>query len=157
MNVSTDVERANKSGKGVKMYSGDPNLKSFFDHGGKLLTYHGWSDPQVSPMLSTTYYNRVLETVGKDNADSIVLFMMPGVNHCQGGPGPDTFDKVKVLDEWVTQGKKPNQIIASRRTNGQVDKTRPLCPFGHVAKYKGAGSTDEAANFSCVAEAMNPK
>ena len=152
LNVSTDVDRADKSDDRV-MYSGDPNLKPFFDHGGKLLMYHGWSDPQVSPMLSITYYNNVLKTVGKEKAaNSIALFLMPGVNHCQGGPGTDTFDKVKVIDQWVAQGKKPSEIVASHRTNGQVDKTRPLCPFGQAAKYKGTGSTDEASNFTCAAE-----
>ena len=62
-----------------------------------------------------------------------------------------------LLDEWVAQGKKPSQIIASHRTNGQVDKTRPLCPFGQVAKYNGSGSADDAVNFSCIAEVMNPR
>jgi len=66
--------------------------------------------------------------------------MMPGMNHCQGGDGPDTFDKVKVLEQWVEQGKKPAQIIASHMTNGQVDKTRPLCPYPQVAKYKGTAA-----------------
>ena len=155
MNVSTDVERADKSDNGV-MYSGDPNLKPFFDHGGKLLMYHGWSDPQVSPMLSITYYNNVQKAVGKDKAsNSIALFLVPGMGHCQGGPGTDTFDKVQALAGWVEQGKKPAQIVASHLTNGQVDKTRPLCPFGQVAKYKGTGSTNDAANFTCAAEAMN--
>jgi feruloyl esterase len=93
-----------------------------------------------------------VKTVGKDKAaNSIALFMMPGVNHCQGGPGTDTFNKVKVLEEWVEQGKKPAQIVASHSTSGQVDKTRPLCPYPQVAKYKGSGSTNDAANFSCVA------
>jgi len=138
------------------MYSGDPNLKRFFDRGGKLLMYHGWSDPQVNPLLSATYYNNVLKTVGKDKAaNSIALFMVPGMNHCQGGVGTDRFDKVKVMEEWVEQGRKPAQIIASHLTNGKVDKTRPLCPFGQVAKYKGTGDSNDASNFSCVAEAMN--
>jgi feruloyl esterase len=152
MNISTDVDRADKSDNGV-MFSGDPNLRPFFSRGGKLFLYHGWSDPQINPLNSVIYYNNVLKAVGREKAEqSIALFMAPGVNHCQGGPGVDTFDKMKVIEEWVEQGKKPERIIASHSTSGRVDKTRPLCPYGKVAKYKGAGATSDAANFTCVAD-----
>jgi feruloyl esterase len=152
MNLATDIDRAAKSGNDV-LYTADANLKPFFDRGGKLLMYHGWSDPQVSPVNSLIYYDKVMKTVGKDKAaTSFELFMIPGVNHCQGGPGTDTFDKVKVMEQWVEQGKKPAQIIASHLTNGKVDKTRPLCPYPQVARYKGAGDTSDASNFVCAAE-----
>jgi len=150
MNMSTDVDLASKADNGA-MYSGDPNLKSFFDRGGKLLMYHGWSDPRVTPRSSFIYYNNVVKAVGKDRAaNSIALFMVPGMNHCQGGIGTDTFNKVAVLEQWVEQGKKPTRIVAAHLTDGKVDRTRPLCPFGQVATYKGTGDTNDAMNFSCA-------
>ena len=151
INISADIDLADKSDGGA-MYSGDPELKPFFARGGKLLMYHGWNDPQVNPLNSVIYYDSVVKTVGKDQtAKSIALFMVPGMNHCSGGPGTDTFDKVKVLEQWVEQGKTPTEIVASHLTSGQVDKTRPLCPYPQIAKYKGTGSTNEAANFVCAA------
>jgi feruloyl esterase len=149
MEIPADVERAGRSDGGV-MATNNPNLNAFFDSGGKLLMYHGWSDPQVTPMNSVLYYEDVLDAVGKGKATkSMALFMMPGVNHCSGGPGPDTFDKVKVLEDWVEKGIAPKQIIASHQTQGVVDKTRPLCPYPQVARYNGSGDTNNAANFTC--------
>jgi feruloyl esterase len=150
MDISTDVDRAAASDNGA-MYSGDPELRRFFARGGKLLMYHGWNDQQVNPLNSVIYYESVLKTVGKaDAANSIALFMIPGMNHCSGGPGTDSFDKVKVIEEWVEQGKTPAQIPAAHVTDGQVDKTRPLCPYPQIAKYLGAGSTNDAASFVCA-------
>jgi feruloyl esterase len=84
--------------------------------------------------------------------DSIDLFLLPGVLHCGGGPGPDTFDKMAAISKWVEQGQTPARIVASHLTDGKVDRTRPLCPFEQVAKYRGVGDTNDATNFSCVAE-----
>ncbi len=149
MHISADVARATRLDKGA-MNSGDPNLASFFRHGGKLLMYHGWSDPIITPQNSIFYYTDVMKSVGEANAaNSIALFMVPGMNHCDGGPGTDTFDKMAAIDQWVQSGRKPNAIIASHRTLGRVDRTRPLCQYPEVAVYKGAGNTDEAANFVC--------
>ena len=149
MDIATDIERAARSDNGATA-TNDPNLRPFIDAGGKLLMYHGWSDPQVTPMNSVLYYNDVLRVVGKNRAaDSIALFMIPGMNHCAGGPGTDTFDKVKVLEDWVERGVTPKRIEASHSTNGVVDKTRPLCPYPQVAVYKGKGDTNAAENFSC--------
>jgi feruloyl esterase len=82
--------------------------------------------------------------------DSYRLFMAPGMDHCGGGDGPNTFDSIWVIDEWVETGKAQDQIIASHIRDGKTDRTRPLCPYPRVAIYKGIGSTDEAANFSCL-------
>ena len=152
--VATDAERVATADSGL-LRSDNANLKPFFDRGGKLIMWHGWADPQVTPQNSTIYYNNVLKTVGKQAEDSIALFMLPGVYHCQGGPGPDTFDRMGVLEQWVEQGRKPTRIIASKSEDGKIVRTRPLCPFGQVAKWNGTGSTDDAANFACVAESMD--
>jgi Tannase and feruloyl esterase. len=82
-------------------------------------------------------------------AASVRLFMVPGMGHCSGGEGPNTFDVVSALERWVEQGQPPDRIVASHSTNNVVDRTRPLCPYPQVAAYKGTGSTDDAANFVC--------
>jgi feruloyl esterase len=129
----------------------NPNLKPFIDHGGKLVMYHGWSDPGIPPMNTVQYYKNVMDSLGgaSKTTGSIRLFMIPGMNHCAGGNGTDKFDGVAALAQWVENKKAPEQIPASHQTAGKVDRTRPLCPYPQVAAYKGSGSTDEAANFIC--------
>jgi feruloyl esterase len=149
LNFDGNVALADKIDDGL-INATDPNLKPFFARGGKLLQYHGWNDQLIPPLNSVNYYINVVETVGAETTkDSYRLFMIPGMNHCQGGDGPNTFDKVKPLEDWVEKGQPPDHIIASHSTNGTVDRTRPLCVYPKVATYKGNGSTDDAANFFC--------
>jgi len=112
--------------------------------------YHGWNDPLIAPQNSVNYYKSVVETMGPGKtAGSVRLFMAPGVGHCRGGEGPDQFDMVSAIEQWVENGKTPDRILASRITNGVTERTRPLCAYPQVARYKGAGSPDDAANFAC--------
>ena len=132
------------------MNATDPHLDKFVGHGGKLLMYHGWADQNVSPYGTVHYFESVREVMGPSKTDkSVRLYMLPGMAHCSGGEGPNTFDKMAVLERWVEDGKAPDSIIASHSTDGKVDRTRPLCPYPQVARYKGSGSIDDAANFSC--------
>jgi len=150
INPDTDFPLAEKAIRD-SMDAADPNLKGLVDRGGKLLMYHGWSDPGIPPMNTVNYYKKAIETIGgaSQASNSIRLFMIPGMNHCQGGDGTDKFDGISALSKWVEDGKAPASIPASHQTAGKVDRTRPLCPYPQSAVYKGAGSTDDAENFIC--------
>jgi feruloyl esterase len=148
--LDADVALADKAG--IDALTSD--LSKFKQHGGKLLMYHGWADPTIPPGHTVLYYESVLSTMskaspGKKQDDWVRLFMVPGMQHCSGGSGTDQFNKMAVLERWREGGEAPAQIIASHVTGGQVDMTRPLCPYPQVAVYKGAGSTNDAASFSC--------
>lgn len=148
-NFETQIEQMLKAGGAMDAL--DTDLKPFFDRGGKIVSYHGWSDPQISPASTVQYYQGVLDKMGgaaKVHAN-YRLFMVPGMNHCGGGTGTDQWDKLTVLENWVEKNQAPDQVVASRVVGGQVQRTRPLCPYPQTATYKGTGSTDDAANFVC--------
>ncbi|HEY7502134.1 MAG TPA: tannase/feruloyl esterase family alpha/beta hydrolase [Vicinamibacterales bacterium] len=151
--LDRDLAKAEASAEIRSADAIDPNLQPFVKRRGKLLMYHGWSDALVAPRASVNYYNDVLARMGgaAKTSDWIRLFMVPGMGHCRGGDGPNTFDAVGALDEWVEHGKPPDRIVASHATNGRVDRTRPLCPYPQLAVYTGSGSADDAENFTCRA------
>jgi len=134
---------------GALMNAFDPDLSGLRKRGGKLLLYHGWNDPSISPQNTVNYYESVLATPASGANDVVRLFMVPGMLHCSGGPGTDTFDMLSALEGWVERGVAPERLEASHATKGVIDRTRPLCAYPKVAVYQGKGSTDEAANFTC--------
>ena len=96
------------------------------------------------------FYTSAAKAIGDAKAaSSLRLFMVPGMAHCGGGEGPNTFDMMVPLEQWVEKGQAPTRVVASHRTNGKIDRTRPLCPYPQVARYTGNGGTDEAENFTC--------
>ncbi len=149
--LERDAAKANAVNKDVSEL--DPQLAAFAKRGGKLLMYHGWADQQVAPGSSVEFYKTMLGESG--NGDWARLYMLPGMGHCSGGEGPDSFDKIGVMEQWVEKGMAPKEIVASHHTAGKVDRTRPLCPYPQVAKYKGSGSVDDASNFACVISKLN--
>ena len=133
----------------------DHDLTPFKKRGGKLIMYAGWIDPVVPPQDNVAYYEAVAKKMGgyEKTRDFFRLFVAPGMGHCAGGPGPNQFDAVTALEQWVEKGAAPDALIASHSTGGKIDRSRPLCPYPQVARYKGTGSIDEAANFTCAAPA----
>jgi len=156
--AEADLDRALAADTADTLGSTNADLRPFFNRGGKLLIYHGWSDPQITPYNTIKFFYDVLEQQGGAGVgSSIQLYMVPGMNHCARGPGTDSFDKVGAMEDWVRTGFAPFRIEASHVTNGVVDRTRPVCPFGQVARWNGQGSTDVGANFSCVVSSVVPQ
>lgn len=127
----------------------DPDLRKFKAHGGKLLLYAGWADTTITPKNTVEYYESVVNKMGrKETNDFTRLFMVPGMAHCRGGNGPDTFDTIGTMEKWREKGMTPATIPASNRTSGL---SRPLCAYPQYAKYKGAGDLKDGANWVCSA------
>jgi feruloyl esterase len=129
----------------------NPDLSAFKARGGKLILYHGWNDTAISPSSTVNYYNSVLAKMGAKQDNWIRLFMIPGMGHCRGGPGPNQVNYMGALERWRESGVSPDHLEAFHVTNNRVDIARPLCPYPQVAQYKGIGSTNDAANFVCKA------
>jgi feruloyl esterase len=163
LNFDADVAFADATTAGI-FNSNSPDLSRFKAHGGKLIQWHGWEDPAIAPRDSIRYYESVVaqqanapngrgENALRDTQDFYRLFMAPGVLHCGGGPGPNTFDVLGPLVKWVEQGTAPEQIVATKfngdnPANG-IATTRPLCTYPAVATYKGKGDANDAASFDC--------
>ena len=145
---------------GKLMNAIDPDLDKFRDRGGKLIMYHGWNDQLIQPHNSIDYYTSVQKKLGtKDTDDFLRLFMAPGMGHCMGGAGPNVFDALTALDQWVEGAPPPDRIVATKFDDdvagalglpAKVLRSRPLCAWPKVARWHGNGSSDAEENFICV-------
>ena len=126
------------------------DLEAFRDRGGKLLMTYGWSDAILQPLMGVRYFEEAAAANGPAAAEFIRLFMAPGMAHCGGGVGPDQYDAVTAVIDWVETGTAPESLLARRVVNGEVTRSRPLCPYPQVARYRGEGSIDDAASFVCA-------
>jgi feruloyl esterase len=122
----------------------NPDLSAFRGHGGKLLMYHGWSDSALSPNMSIDYVDKVYAKDAGAKAD-VKLFMLPGVLHCNGGPGPDRVDTLDALDKWVASGKAPEELTANFGSGGG----RKVCAYPKTQTYKGTGDGKNPDQFDC--------
>ena len=152
---------------GVVLNATNPDLSAFAARGGKLILYHGWNDSTVPPWLTIEYFEQVRATMGEAKTRAAVrLFMAPGMEHCEGGPGPSFFGAIpdgkaeaetnlsSALQRWVEEGVAPERIIATKRRddknpNSEVIRSRPLCAWPLAAHYRGQGSADTASSFDC--------
>jgi len=149
-NLDRDAARAHAIDKDVDEL--DPNLSAFVRHGGKLILYHGWADQQVAPTNTVDFYKSTLaSSKTATNPDWARLYMLPGMAHCSGGEGPDTFDKIGLLEQWVEHNQPPAEVIASQQTEGKTTRTRPICPYPKTAHYNNTGDPNQASSFTCTA------
>ena len=127
----------------------DTNLQAFRARGGKLIMTYGWADPILQPLMGVNYYEKAVQSNGPNGTEFMRLFMVPGMAHCAGGVGPDQNDAVTAVIDWVEKGAAPDRIVAKKLVNGAATRSRPLCPYPQVARYKGQGSIEDAASFEC--------
>jgi feruloyl esterase len=145
MDFDTDIDKANKVA--APIIDVPPDFKAYLDHGGKLMMYVGGAE-QLNARYVVNFYETALKK-SPDKKDSVRLFVNPGVGHCGGGTGCDTFEKLETIDKWVESGKAPGQLLSSKVSGGKTLRTRPLCAYPTVATYKGTGDLDDAASYSC--------
>ncbi len=149
-NFDTDPARVAKAA--AELNPRNPNLAPLKKRGGKIVQYSGWGDQQVNPFPGTEYYETVSKRMGeKTTRDFYRLFMVPGMYHCSGGPGCGTVDWLAAVMDWVEKGVAPEKLIGAHVEKGETTRTRPLCRYPQVARYKGSGNADEAGSFACVA------
>ncbi|HLJ26885.1 MAG TPA: tannase/feruloyl esterase family alpha/beta hydrolase [Candidatus Angelobacter sp.] len=144
-----------------KTEAGDGDVPSrvlpFIARNNKLLIYHGFSDPALPAFRTIKWYENLSELTGGfgELQENVRLFMVPGMQHCGGGPGPNIFDTLTPLEDWVEHGIAPNGILAAHFVNNDptqgVDRTMPLCQFPEQAHFNGTGNVNNAANWSCTA------
>lgn len=129
------------------------DIAPFVQRGGKLLIWHGWSDPAIPAEMSIDLYGRIRRDTkaieGKSLDQSVRLFVVPGLQHCQWGSGLTEFNRISALERWVEKGEAPDQLFAEQVAHGSVTRSRPICAFPKVAHYKGAGDINDAVSFEC--------
>jgi feruloyl esterase len=126
----------------------NPDLRAFKAAGGKLLLYAGWRDTGITPENTVMYYESVRNELGPEQGEWLRMFLEPGMGHCRGGPGINSFDSLSALEQWREKDKAPAEILGSNRETGA---SRPLCPYPQAAEYKGTGDRKDAANWKCAA------
>ncbi|MGD0670069.1 MAG: tannase/feruloyl esterase family alpha/beta hydrolase [Bryobacteraceae bacterium] len=172
--IDSDVAAADLA-SAATLNATDPDLTAFQKRGGKLILFHGWSDPAIAAASTIDYYQSVIARLGPVGRQSFIrLFLAPGMQHCEYGPGPDSFgqngfdrgdpqhDLEAALELWVERGVAPQRIVATRYNtdldpSSGVLRTRPLCAYPAVARWMGYGDTNDAANFTCVDTTSNPR
>lgn len=153
MDYSVETAASRDYGAGILNVRAE-SLAPFFARGGKLLLSHGWNDGLIPTNNSVKFYGE-LQASGAPQ-DQMRFFTVPGMEHCAGGEGPNSFDTLGTLDAWMSSGKAPELIVATRLSSPFPNApqlppmSRPLCPYPEVAEYKGTGDTADAANFACV-------
>ena len=128
-------------------------LLPFIQQGRKLIIYHGASDPAIPASRSIMFYHALAATLHglRKTQANVRLFLVPGMQHCGGGIGPDQFDTLSAIEAWVEHGKAPEAIAATTKPDAPAPHSLPLCPYPQQARYSGVGALGDAANWKCVA------